>query len=289
MIPADLEIITPVSLQEALELKDQYGSQLTTMAAGTDILVQIRNGLLKPPRLMNILKLKSEIGVIKEELSAILVGALTTHTEIENSRLIQTYAPALARGSAYLGSPQIRNRGTIGGNVCNASPAGDTIAPLFVHNAEAIVLSKNHARVIPMSKLFAGPLEVDLKPEEILSHFRIPKEHGFQWFLERLSQRKALACNKVSVAGVLWIDGLKIAEIRLAFGSVSPIVRRAHKTEKILKSHDLSKESIEEAAKMICTEVEPIDDFRSTKEYRRAMTGQLLKKSLRNLLKKTAN
>lgn len=285
-IPTNLEILSPPTLEEALQLKEDYGTELKVMAAGTDVLVQIRNGLLQSPRLVNLLNLKEEIGTIKEESDAIAIGALVTHTEIETSPIIRKYAPTLACGSAHIGSPQIRNRGTIGGNVCNASPAGDTIPPLFVHNAKAIAVSISGSRTISISKLFAGPLEIALEPNEILSHFCIPKEVGFEWFLERLSQRKALACNKVSVAGVLWRNGLKVTKLRLAFGAVSPIVQQASATEQFLLKHELNRESIEQAAEIIATEVDPIDDFRSSRTYRRDMAGQLLKKNLRSILQK---
>lgn len=286
LIPTNLEILSPRTLNEALELKEQYGFDSLLMAGGTDILVQIRNGLLKPPRLLNLLNLRREIGEIKEEPDGIHVGALATINEIESSPLIQTYAPTLSKGSALLGSPQIRNWATIGGNVCNASPAGDTIAPLFVHKAEVVIISKSRTRTIPIHELFAGPLEVTLGSHEIVSHFRIPKETQFKWFLQRLSQRKALALNKVSVAGVLWLDGRKVTEPRLAFSAVSPVVRRASITENFLQDQELSRKAIEKAAKIICSEVAPITDLRSTKEYRQSMTGQLLKKGLRQLQQK---
>ncbi|MHA2370676.1 MAG: FAD binding domain-containing protein [Candidatus Hodarchaeales archaeon] len=285
-IPMNLEILSPPTLEIALQLKEDYGTELKVLAAGTDVLVQIRNGLLKSPRLLNLLNVKGEISAIEEQSNSVNIGALVTHKRIETSPIIQKYAPTLASGSAYIGSPQIRNRGTIGGNVCNASPAGDTIPPLFVHNAEVVAVSIDGSRTIPMTKLFAGPLEIALEPNEILSHFCIPKETGFEWFLERLSQRKALACNKVSVAGVVWRKGLSIDKIRLAFGAVSPIVQRASKTEQFFLKHEFNRESIEQAAEIIATEVNPIDDFRSSRMYRQDMTGQLLKKSLRSLLQK---
>lgn len=285
-IPTNLEILSPPTLQIALQLKDEYGAELKVMAAGTDVLVQIRNGLLKSPRLLNLLNLRGEISTIEEQSNSITIGALVTHKRIETSPIIRKYAPALARGSAHIGSPQIRNRGTIGGNVCNASPAGDTIPPLFVHNGQAVAVSSEGSRTIPMNELFAGPLKIALEPNEILSHFRIPKETDFEWFMERLSQRKALACNKVSLAGVVWKDGPNVTKIRLAFGAVSPIVQRASKTEQFLLKHELNRETIEQAAEIIATEVNPIDDFRSSKAYRRDMTGQLLKKGLRLLLQK---
>ncbi|MFQ5980752.1 MAG: FAD binding domain-containing protein [Candidatus Heimdallarchaeota archaeon] len=286
MIPIDLEILSPRTLNEALELKEQYRSDSLLIAGGTDVLVQIRKGSLQPPRLLNILNLRRELGAIKEEPDEIHVGALATISEIESSPLIQTYAPTLSCGAAFLGSPQIRNWATIGGNVCNASPAGDTITPLFVHEAEAVIISKGRTRSIPIHELFAGPLEIAIDPHEIVSHFQIPKETQFKWFLQRLSQRKALALNKVSVAGVLWLDGPKVREPRLAFSAVSPVVRRASKTENFLQDQELNRPSIEKAAKIICSEVEPITDLRSTKEYRRSMTGQLLKKGLRELQQK---
>jgi carbon-monoxide dehydrogenase medium subunit len=279
----DFEILKPRSLIGALELKQKYGDDLHPLAGGTDVLISIRNNRVnwgEKPRLLDLNNLKSELHFINESTKTIEIGSLMTHTEIINNRLVETHIPALKKALSLIGSPQIRNRGTMTGNLVHASPAADSLPILYTREAQVEVQSLHETKKIPISEFITGPGFVDLDPSGIVTKVIIPKLPDYTGDYLSLRQRRALSCNVVSVgAEVLKYDNV-IEEIRIALGAVSPTVVRGKKTEKLLKQKLLSEELLNEAEMLIQTECIPITDVRSNMEYRRAMIGVLLKRFL---------
>jgi len=276
-------IHSPENLEEALDLKATFGADLHPFAGGTDVLVSIRNNRVDwgdQPSLLNLNKIQS-LHFIKETFNTIEIGPLMTHSEISSHPLIQTHIPALAKAVSYIGSPQIRNLGTIAGNMCHASPAADSLPILYCRNAKIEVQTQKHTTLIPIEEFITGPGFIALDPSGIVTKISVPKLPGYTGDYLTLRQRQALSCNVVSVGvETLPNQGGEIEDIRIALGAVSPTVVRGKKTETLLKNKILSQDLIDEAHDLIQTECVPIDDVRSNKNYRQAMTGILLMRFL---------
>jgi CO/xanthine dehydrogenase FAD-binding subunit len=282
----NLNIHSPANLEEALELKATFGADLHPLAGGTDVLVSIRNNRVdwgEKPSLLNLNRIQA-LHFVRETPDTIEIGPLMTHSEISTNPLIQTHIPALAKAVSYIGSPQIRNRGTIAGNMCHASPAGDSLPILYCRNAKIEVQTQSQTTLVPIEEFITGPGIIALDPSSIVTKISVPKLPDYTGDYLTLRQRKALSCNVVSV-GVEMMQpnqGEQIEDIRIALGAVSPTVVRGKKTENLLKNKILTKKLIDEAHDLIQTECVPIDDVRSNKNYRQAMTGVLLARYLIN-------
>jgi CO/xanthine dehydrogenase FAD-binding subunit len=193
------------------------------------------------------------------------------------SPLVARWAPALPPACAVIGGPQIRNRGTLGGNLANASPAADTVPALFAVDATVEVCSVSERRELKVAELFLGPRQTSLQPDELIVAVRVPRRPRLRGAFLRLGQRQAQAISKVSVAVTASFDDGKPDFVRVAYGAVAPTVIRAPEAERLLlEGGDAALEQALEAAREA---VRPIDDLRSTAEYRRAMSGVLLRRA----------
>ncbi len=272
----------PNSLQEALEILARE-EDARLLAGGTDLLVYIQDGLANPAKLVDIGGLE-ELKEIVEEDGRIAVGALVTHAEAAASPLIREKALALAEGCAEVGSPQIRNRGTIGGNLANASPSADSAPPLYVLGAALKLQSLQGEREVPIEDFLVGVKKSVLRPDEIIVRVTFPPlSPTARGFFRKLGQRKALAIAKVSVAGTVDLREKTVASVRLALGAVATTPLRAIVTESYLEGRELDKKTIAEAARLIREESKAISDIRSTADYRDEMTGTLLARALEEI------
>lgn len=284
-----MQFLRPKNLAETLKLVGRH-PDYEILAGGTDICVRMNSGILKPAGLINIWGL-SELKGIKEDGNFIEIGALATHSEIINSNLINKYLPALSDACMTIGAVQIQNRGTIGGNVMNASPAGDTLPVLLAYDADVETANKESKRSIKFSEFYKGYRKTALKNDEIVLKFRIKKTGPCEKsaFI-KIGTRKAQAISKVMgcfvVAGPR--AGQKIKSIAIAFGSVAPIPIRTPETEKFLTGKMLTEKVIQKAVDLVKKEVTPIDDIRSTAEYRRHIAGVLLKRFLESNIHRVA-
>ena len=277
-------IHSPENLEEALDLKATFGADLHPFAGGTDVLVSIRNNRFDwgdQPSLLNLNKIQS-LHFIRETPNTVEIGPLMTHSEISNHPLIQAHIPALAKAVSYIGSPQIRNLGTIAGNMCHASPAADSLPILYCRNAKIEVQTQKQTTLVPIEEFITGPGFIALDPSGIVTKISAPKLPGYLGEYLTLRQRQALSCNVVSVGIEMSypIPGEEIEDIRIALGAVSPTVVRGRKTEELLKNKIITQDLINTAHDLIQTECVPIDDVRSNKHYRQAMTGVLLSRFL---------
>lgn len=285
----DFTILSPSSLTEALNLKAEYGETLHPLAGGTDILVSIRNNRVdwgEKPSLLNLNKLK-ELHFIREKSDTVEIGPLITHRDLAQNQTIQTFVPALAKAVSYIGSPQIRNRGTVVGNMVHASPAADSLPILYSRNSRIEIQTKEETQLVPIEEFIAGPGEVVIPTQAIVTCIVVPKLPNYVGDYLTLRQRQALSCNVVSIGVEMLKDNTLIQDIRIALGAVSPTVVRGRKTEVLLKNKNLNVDLIKEASQLIQTECTPIDDVRSNKEYRQAMIGVLLARFLRSILPST--
>lgn len=277
------QIAVPKSLQEALELLAAKDPP-RPLAGGTDLLVLRKD---EPDRFTSFVLLENvgELRGIHKQNNRIRIGSRTTHAEIERNSTVVNYAPILSTAASHIGSVQIRNRGTVGGNIVNASPAGDLIAPLIALDAVAELQSVRQKREMPLREFFRGPGETVLEPHELLVavHFSVPDARERGAFV-KLGPRRAVACSKVMIAVQSLLHHGAVEWIRIAVGAVAPTVIRASSTEALLQGKKLSGKIVKEAAETIRHEISPITDIRSTADYRRHVTGVLLQRALEALL-----
>jgi len=281
LAPAAPSYYRPRSLEEALEILAQREGAVRAVAGGTDVLVKAKDGQLDRGALFD-LGAVPEMKGIEEKGDDVWIGATTTHTAMMESPLLATWAPALPAACAVIGGPQIRNRGTLGGNLANASPAADTVPPLYAADAVVEVVSISSRRQVPIAEFFTGPRESVLAQDELIVGVRVPKRPGVRAAFLRLGQRQAQAISKVSVAVAMTFKDGRPDFVRVALGAVAPTVIRARATEKALAAGGY--EALLKAKQAVREEVRPIDDLRSTREYRREMAAVLLERAVRRIV-----
>ncbi len=276
------------TLSEALEMLEEFQGNVKVLAAGTDLVVRLKGDMVKEENILDISRIKELKGIYAEN-GIIHILPLTTHTEILEYPDMKTAAQILYDACKSVGSPQIRNRGTLGGNVANASPAGDTIPALFVQEAKLRLKSKSGERVISVEDFFTGPGRTVLKPDELLVDIYFPAMSDDEvGFFKKLGQRNALAISVVSVAAKLKksTEPNKFDKAFVAFGSVAPTVIRGNRVENALMDSVVdSPEKIRYIAQLAWREVSPISDVRASLKYRQDMSINLLYEGLLELYK----
>ena len=278
------QYVAPASLEQAVEYLQQAGG-VTILAGGTDLMPQSQSGKLKFGRtLMNIHGVP-ELKGIAIDGAAIRIGALATITEIMENALVKQHLPILIEACDHFASDQIRNAATLGGNVCNASPAGDMLVPLIVLDAEVELASKPNGslarRCMALAEFFVGPGKTRRGPAELLTGIRIPlppQRHFARFF--KFGTRPALDISTISIgiAGVLNKGAL--SNVRVAFGAVAPVPMRAPRTEQALEGKRLDPATMEAVADVARDEVNPIDDIRATAWYRKELIHNITRRML---------
>jgi xanthine dehydrogenase small subunit len=263
---ADRRLLRPRSLRDALRMLDAEGP-LVPMAGCTDLYVALNFGTLQGTRFLNLWGLE-DLRRISVRDGVLSIGALCTYTGIMRSELVRQRVPMLVAAAREVGGVQIQNRGTIGGNIANASPAGDTLPVLAAADAAVVVKSAAGERRIRFAEFYTGYRTSALAANELIVGVEIPRLQGRQWF-RKVGARAAQAVSKVVMAAV---DGARGEPPRVAVGSVAPTVVRLRKTEAALASGA----SIGDAQQILLEEIAPIDDVRSTAEYRRRVAANLL-------------
>jgi CO/xanthine dehydrogenase FAD-binding subunit len=260
---ADRILLQPRSVGDALKMLRDEGP-LTPLAGCTDLYVSLNFGTLKDTRFLNLWGLDA-LRAIDVRSDVLSIGALATHTDLIRSTQVRKRLPMLVAAAREIGGVQIQNRGTIGGNVANGSPAGDTLPVLAAADAIVVLQSAGGSRRVPFTEFYTGYRQTVRRADELIAWFEIPRVRGRQWF-RKVGTRAAQAISKIVMAGVAG------REPRLALGSVAPTVIRARRTEAALARG----ESIEAAQLTLLDELAPIDDIRSTAEYRRQVAANLL-------------
>jgi xanthine dehydrogenase small subunit len=263
-------LLKPKSLADALNMLRDEGP-LTPMAGCTDLYVALNLGTLKDTRFLNLWRLDA-LRTIEMRGDLLCIGAMATHTDLIASTLVRKRIPMLQAASSEVGGVQIQNRGTLGGNVANASPAGDTLPVLAAADAIVVLKSTAGTRRVPFTAFYTGYRATMRRPDELIAGFEIPVMRGRQWF-RKVGTRAAQAISKVVIAARLEPPkGSGPAVVRVAFGSVAPTVVRAVRTEAALAAGA----SLEDALVLLAQEIAPIDDIRSTAIYRRRVAANLL-------------
>jgi CO/xanthine dehydrogenase FAD-binding subunit len=279
-MPVEPPIDLPKHLFEAYELLLRGG--ITPIAGGTDLMVRITGEIGPPPERMLDLSRVDALKGISLESGALVLGSRTTYTEIRRSALVREHLPALVEAAATIGATQIQNRGTLGGNIANASPAGDTLPILLATDATILVGGQRGERVIPAAEFFTGYRQTDLAPDELILHVTFPLPKARELFFRKVGTRRAQAISKVVLAAAWRDDGPRgLAEVRVALGSVAATPIRARVTERVLEGSMPIPEVADRAAETLANEIEPIDDVRSTAGYRRTVAARVLHRLVR--------
>ncbi len=279
ILPVEFEYFEPRSIKEAVELLTKYGSEAKILAGGTDLIVRMKQRFIEPKYIINIKKIR-ELDFIEDRGDHLAIGAATKLREIEKSGVVKKKFMALYEAVRSMAGVQIRNMATIGGNLCNASPAADTAPPLLVFEAKLKIVGLDGERVVPISEFFLGPGKTLLKPNEILAEIQVPYQLEDVGSAFIKIARVAMDLAKVNVAVALRTEGNIIKLVRIALGAVAPTPIRACKTEEFLVGKELNEETLRKAAEIVKTEVKPITDIRSTVEYRREVSGVIVKDAL---------
>ncbi|MEN6390041.1 MAG: FAD binding domain-containing protein [Syntrophomonas sp.] len=274
------QVLFPLNMEELWSMwRDTPDAGL--MAGGTDLLVKLRNKRITLKTIICLEKIE-ELQQIKTDGAQISIGAMISHQQLLDNQVVKSRLECLHQAVAVLGSPPIRHMGTIGGNICTASPAGDTLPPLYVLEAELELISPAGSRLVPIKEFIYGPGKTVLAPMEIIRQLIIElPAPGVKTGYYKVGQRKSLAIAVCSLAVYLQqaADG-SIAEARLAWGSAGPTVMRFTEVEALLQGRKISFDLLKECGQAVAEKVKPVSDLRAGADYRRQLAASLLMRLL---------
>jgi CO/xanthine dehydrogenase FAD-binding subunit len=279
-----LEVVRPRNLAHALKALAQSvaSERLVPLAGGTDLLVYLNAGTHPGRRFLDLSGLR-ELRGIRLERDAATLGALATFRQIREHADLKRRFPSLVAAAAEIGAWQIQNRATLAGNIANASPAGDSLPVLLAHDAVVHARSARGAREIPLERLYRGYRDLALEPDELITAVTLPSApaHAFPFF-RKVGGRRAQSISKVVFCGLLARDREgRVSHARLAYGSVAPVTLRARRAEEVLLDERPSASAAGRARLALAGDVTPIDDIRSSREYRLTVAGNVLEQFLR--------
>lgn len=279
---------TPHTLNEALQLLSDHRERARLIAGGTDLIVEIDHGIRSPEIIIDISRIADLDQITQDDQKNIHLGPLVTHNQVVGSTLCLDRAFPLAKACWEIGAPQIRNRGTVAGNLVTASPANDTITPLWALGASVTLQSARGSRTLGFDDFFLGVRQTAIEPDEMIIDISFPAlaAHQVATFL-KLGLRRAQAISIVNVAIVLSMFGDTITEARITLGSVAPTIVRAPEAERYLSGKVLTGDVVAHAGKLAAQTITPISDVRGSAEYRRYMTEVLTKHALEALAQGT--
>jgi CO/xanthine dehydrogenase FAD-binding subunit len=286
MMRSEIDVLTPRNLDEALGILHDDPTGLRIIAGGSDVIVQLRDGVIKPRTLLNILSVK-ELKFVRKQQGRIHIGALATYNDITTSPLTRDEAWPLVEASGQIGAIQLQNTATLGGNLGNASPAADSLPPLYALDAVVVTRSKAGTREIPIEQFYVSYRKTALKPDELIAevHFKaLGKEDRGSY--KKLGLRMANAISIVDVAIVLRSRNRNetFDEARVALGAVAPTIRRARACEAALTRKPITRETLKNAATLATDDAVPIDDIRGSAQYRKDMVASLVYEALEEAL-----
>lgn len=269
------------SLDEAVSLLRQYGDGAHVLAGGTDLLVMAKEERVNPEHLIDIKPIQGMGEITWDKQRVLKIGALATIRAIERSSLVMEKAPVVSQAAHLLGSVQIRNRATVGGNLCQAVPSAEMPPPLIALGATARIYGPNGYRTTPLEHLFVGPRRTSLSRQELLVELEVPvmpSNTGSAYL--RFSPRKAMDLAIASAAAMVRLDDGRCSDCRIVLGAVAPTPLRATKAEDTLRGERPGAGVIERAAELAAAEAMPISDIRASAEYRRELVKVLVRRTL---------
>ena len=276
------EYISARSIEETCTVLEQYGSDARILAGGTDLLIEYRRSHAKMPKVIVDISHARELGGIIESNGSMNIKPLTTHTQLLQSDILSRFAPLLGSAASTIGSPQIRNRGTVGGNIMNAAACADTVPPLIALGAVITLQSHNGSRRMNLMDLFIKPYETAVRPDEVLTEIhcsKLPSEAKSAFI--KLGRRNALAISRLSVAAILHIgrDG-RIAEARIVPGAAFPTWQRVTDAEQMLAGERPSRKLFSAAGKKVSDDMIAHTGRRWSTEYKEPVIAVLVRRAL---------
>ena len=282
MFSPKIEYFTPKTIEEARSLVLKYKGEAKIIAGGTDLVVQMKHKEVLPRHIINIRGISGQDYIVHDEKEGLRIGAMATIRSIEVSPVVREKFNILAQAASELGSAQVRNRATIAGNLCNAAPSAETAPPLIVLGAKAKILGADGERTVLIENFFTGPGQTVLRPDEILVEIQVPN------LLPRSSGvyikhtiRKALDLAIVGVAVIVTLDGDTLSDVKIALGAVAPTPVRATRAEDVLRGNQIDDDLLQKAAQAAFNQCSPIDDIRSSAEYRCKMIKVLVPRAIK--------
>jgi len=277
------QFISSLDLSSALDKLAREPGMWRPFAGGTDLMVLLEAGKLPHKNYLNIWNLKELRGVEVTD-QHVTLGALTTYTDVQQEKVLQQEFPMLCQAASETGGLAIQNRGTLGGNIVNASPAADSPPALLVYDADLELVSANQSRWVPYHGFHTGYKEMIIRPDELLTRVRLPRRREkLRHYYRKVGTRKAQAISKVCFAGTARVRDETIEDLRIALGSVAPVPLRCVKTEDALRGSELNQATIDRGRAVMAEEIVPIDDIRSTGNYRHKVSLNLLADFLQQL------
>ena len=277
------ELETPRDLTDALARIAREPGAWKPFAGGTDLMVLLEAGKLAHRKFLSIWKLP-ELRGIEISPDHVTIGALTTYTGVRRDPTLAAEFPLLARAASETGSIATQNRGTLGGNIANASPAADSPPALLVYDAELELVSARGARWVRYDHFHSGYKKMDLRDDELIRRIRLPRgRQAWKQYYRKVGTRRAQAISKVCFAAAAQVDAGRVHDVRIALGSVAPAVLHATETEKLLRGERLSPAVLRAGQEVLASEIAPIDDMRSTAVYRRRVARNLFAEFIETL------
>ncbi len=281
------EYLEAKTVRQAISMLQRYGENARIVAGSTDFLVRWRAGDWNPDHVINIQRVAGLGRITYSARNGLRIGALVTVRTLEQNPAVRRHYPALAAAAASFAGVQVRNLATVGGNICNASPSGETIPALLVFGSECKIVGPDGERVVALDKLFTRPGQTVLQPGELLTEIRVPnpgRNTGSHYV--KHSPRGAMDIATVGVASLVTLDGRRgpSSEVRIALGAVAPTPVRAYSAEDSLRGKSIDQGLIDAAAKIARDGVRPIDDIRGTAAHRQEIVGVLTRRTLEQAL-----
>jgi CO/xanthine dehydrogenase FAD-binding subunit len=280
----DYELRAPRTLADALDALANDAGAWRVFAGGTDLMVLFEAGVLAHKKFLSVWHL-AELKGIDVTSEHVTLGALTTYTQVQREEVLRRDFPSLCAAARETGGWAIQNRGTLGGNIANASPAADSPPALIAYDAELELVSASGARWVKYDEFHTGYKQTAMRADELIARVRLPRTAcGLKSYYRKVGTRRAQAISKVCMAATTRMSGARIEAARIALGSVAPTVVRCARTEEVLRGQTIDAGLIKSARKTLAQEIAPIDDIRSTKEYRVRVAENLLEDFLRSLV-----
>lgn len=273
----EFEYLAPKTVKEAIQILATYKEKATVLAGGTDVVIRLRDEIIDPECVVDIKHIDELKGIKFDKKDGLFVGALATMHDIQNDKNVKEFYPFYAEACGHVGSKQIRNKATSVGNLCTASPLGDSLTPMYCLNAVAVIEGPKGRREVPVQEFITFVRKTVLERDELVLGVKFPYVECKGIYTKNARRHEVDLSN--IVATIVKIKD----EYRIAYGSVAPTPIRLTKTEEFLKGKKIDDKVIEEAKKILSTEIAPISDLRATKEYRESVSQSILENSLKAL------
>ena len=281
----DFDYFEPATLDEAVALLQRYGSSASLFAGGTDLLVQMREHVRRPGQVINVKKIAGLDELSYDEREGLSIGALTTTRAVETSALVRRHYASLCQAATHFASIQVRNRATVVGNVCRASPSADTLPPLIADGATLVLHGPQGDRRVAVEDFCTGPGRTQLAAGELATQLRVPAPppHTGKVYIKH-GRRVEMELATVGVAVTLTLDGSVCRDLRIVLAAVAPTPMRAKTAEALLRGQAIDAASMAAAAQAASAEARPIGDVRGSADYRRQMVAVLTRRALEQAL-----